>query len=152
MITQVLHSAVRFISQHTAPNIPHLPASTPSSLSPCSSPKPWPEPSDCTLGLIYVCVCTCACMYVCLCMRTRDHASWCPIGWWVFVPLLTHDGASFCRCMVRSCQFLTCLSVCTAILDVVVSWPVCIWNRVEQKRLRCVPRSGWACLFPEGQS
>lgn len=152
MITQVLHCAGRFISQHTAPNIPHLPASTPSSLSPCSSPKPWPKPYDCTLGLVCVCVCVrlraftfvCAFSHVTLCLLLSYWLMGiCAIAktWWCY----------FCRCMVRSCQLLICLSVCTAILDVDLSWPVCIWSGAEQRRLCCVLCSGMACVCLEGR-
>lgn len=66
MITRVLHCAARFISQHTAPNIPHLPGSTRSSLSLCLSPKPWPKPSDCTLGSL--------CVHACACVQSPDCA------------------------------------------------------------------------------
>lgn len=150
MITRVLQCAGRFISQRTAPNIPHLPASTPSSLSPCSSPKPWPKPSDCTLGLVCVSVCVHACKFACACSHVTLRlllACWlmgiCATAktWWCYL----------CRCMVRICQLLICLSVCTVILDVDLSWLVCIRSQVEQRRLCCVLCTGLACLCLEGR-
>lgn len=151
MITQVLHCAGRFISQHTAPNIPHLPASTPSSLSPCSSPKPWPKPYDCTLGLACVCVCTCT--HVCLFVHAITWLCACCSPCWLMGICATAKTwwCHFCRCMVRSCQLLICLSLCTAISDVDLSWPVCVWSRAEQRRLCCVLCSGLARVCLEGR-
>lgn len=146
MITQVLHCAGRFISQHTAPNIPHLPASTPSFLSSWSSPKPWPKPYDYTLRLV--------CARVCLLGPVYSHVTVClPLSYWLMGICATAKTwwCYFCRCMVRSCQLLICLSVCTAILDVDLSWPVCIWSRVWRRRLCWVLCSALACVCLEGQ-
>lgn len=98
MITQVLHCAGRFIKQHTAPNIPHLPASTRSSLSLCLSPEPWSEPSVCTLRLV------CVCEHMCVCMHVRWYCarghltlhlllSYRLMG--IILPLQNHDDSTF---------------------------------------------------------
>ena len=152
MITQVPQRAGRFISQHTAPNIPHLPASTPSSLSPCSSPKPWPKPSDCTLGLVCVCPCLCVCVRVftriCLWMPSRDHA---PAAAVLADGYLCHCYNMMMLLLQMHGQELSALNMFVCLHSYLRRWselwPVCVWSRVEQRRL-C---SGLACLCLEGR-
>lgn len=55
--------------------------------------------------------------------------------WWCY----------FCRCMVKGC-YTACLSVCTAILDVDLRWPVCICGRMKRRRLLlCAPLCSGLC-------
>lgn len=90
------------------------------------------------------------CILFCACSHVTVHLPHWLMGifataktWWCY----------FCRCMVRSCQLLILyvFSVCAAILDVDLSWPVFIWSWVEQRRLCCVLCFGLLCVCLEGR-